>query len=162
MKALIDADLIWLDKNGYQRHGRDRYVHRTVAEKALGRPLKSSELVHHIDENKTNNHPSNLLICDNTYHKLIHARMDMIKDGYSPDTHNYCSYHKEYHTRDRFSFSKTHWTGLHNTCREATNEYRRGKDFDSKRWNWKRMLQQQYRRCSSDRISWVEAGRTCQ
>lgn len=36
------------------------FEHRFVMEKMLGRPLKNTETVHHIDGNKINNNPSNL------------------------------------------------------------------------------------------------------
>lgn len=39
-----------------------RHEHRIVAEEMLGRSLKKNEVVHHIDGNKKNNHPSNLLV----------------------------------------------------------------------------------------------------
>ena len=41
--------------------------HRFIMAKKIGRPLNSSEIVHHIDGNKLNNHPDNLqlLIFDN-------------------------------------------------------------------------------------------------
>lgn len=38
------------------------HEHRIVAEQMLGRPLKIGEVVHHIDRNKQNNSPSNLMI----------------------------------------------------------------------------------------------------
>lgn len=36
--------------------------HRVVAEQLLGRPLRRGEVVHHIDGNKRNNAPENLMI----------------------------------------------------------------------------------------------------
>lgn len=39
-----------------------QHTHRWVAELKLGRKLKPGEVVHHIDLNKRNNRPSNLMI----------------------------------------------------------------------------------------------------
>lgn len=40
------------------------YEHILIAEQKLGRELKDGECVHHIDENKRNNDPNNLMIFD--------------------------------------------------------------------------------------------------
>lgn len=39
-----------------------RHTHRVVAELMLGRPLRPEEVVHHIDGNKRNNAPENLMV----------------------------------------------------------------------------------------------------
>lgn len=39
-----------------------RHTHRVVAEKMLGRKLKPGEVVHHIDGDKRNNAPENLMV----------------------------------------------------------------------------------------------------
>lgn len=39
-----------------------RHTHRVVAESILGRPLRKGEVVHHIDLNKRNNKPENLIV----------------------------------------------------------------------------------------------------
>lgn len=39
--------------------------HRFVAEQKIGRPLRTGEVVHHIDENRTNNNPDNLMVFKN-------------------------------------------------------------------------------------------------
>jgi hypothetical protein len=57
-------------------NGRRRETHIHVAEKALGGPLPRGAVVHHVDENRFNNVPTNLVICpDQAYHMLLHARM---------------------------------------------------------------------------------------
>lgn len=61
---------------GYVRDTRlKKYVHTIIAEKALGRKLKKGELVHHINCKKNDNRPTNLLICDQAFHRYLHAKM---------------------------------------------------------------------------------------
>mgnify|MGYP001581676878 CR=1 FL=1 len=54
--------------------------HILIAEKILGKPLSPKSMIHHIDEDKTNNTRSNLVICEDiAYHKLLHRRMRAYK-----------------------------------------------------------------------------------
>lgn len=49
--------------------------HVRVAERVLGRTLPTNAVVHHVDGDKLNNVPNNLVICPNDqYHRLIHVR----------------------------------------------------------------------------------------
>jgi HNH endonuclease len=50
-------------------------LHTLAASKALGRPLKKDEVVHHINGDKTDNRNCNLLVCDRAYHEFLHNRM---------------------------------------------------------------------------------------
>jgi len=50
-----------------------RHEHRVVAEAALGRPLRPDEQVHHLDENKQNNAPENLVVLSAREHRALHA-----------------------------------------------------------------------------------------
>jgi len=49
--------------------------HREKAEKAMGKSLPKGVVVHHIDTDKKNNANTNLLVCTDSYHKELHARM---------------------------------------------------------------------------------------
>jgi hypothetical protein len=52
-----------------------RHIHRTVAEKKLGRPLRRGEIVHHIDESKSNYSPKNLKVLSGQgKHIKLHVR----------------------------------------------------------------------------------------
>lgn len=56
----------YTNANGYRVYKNSgRLVHRHMAKIKLGRPLRSSEVVHHINRNKQDNRPSNLYVFSN-------------------------------------------------------------------------------------------------
>lgn len=56
------------------------YEHRILAQRVLGRPLPPKAEVHHVDGDRNNNTPSNLVICpDHAYHALLHLRTEALK-----------------------------------------------------------------------------------
>ena len=69
---LLKPDCPCSDNQGYISE------HRYIAYKALGRCLKRNEVLHHIDEDRTNNLHENLLICSNSYHVGLHRKMDRL------------------------------------------------------------------------------------
>jgi len=54
---------------------RYELMHRIVMEKHLGRPLSRSEIVHHKDNDKKNNHPRNLMVMTQAEHASLHLKM---------------------------------------------------------------------------------------
>lgn len=63
-----------------------RHQHRVVAELKLGRPLVRGEIVHHIDGNKKNNTPENLMVMTQADHMRLHHKemlaVRKVKAGY--------------------------------------------------------------------------------
>lgn len=64
----------------YAKVGRE-IEHRAIAARVLGRPLPRGAEVHHFDEDKLNNAPSNLVICPSkAYHRLLHVRQRALRE----------------------------------------------------------------------------------
>lgn len=60
-------------KNTYKKF-YGKHEHRVIGEQLAGRKLNSNEHVHHIDGDKHNNHPSNLMILSAKDHATLHAK----------------------------------------------------------------------------------------
>ncbi len=72
--------------DGYSQagfRGKRKYQHIAIAERALGHALPPAAEVHHVNEDKSDNRPENLVICpDARYHRLLHMRMRAIAAGH--------------------------------------------------------------------------------
>ena len=98
--------LIWKPKHLYAKNG---YVaeHRLVMEKHLGRFLKPTEVVHHIDEDKTNNSLSNLkYFKSNGAHRNYHKHKKSQRGKNNPNwkggiTKDLKKYHRDIYLRRR-------------------------------------------------------------
>jgi len=66
--------------------GEEVYEHRVIAERVLGRPLKSGECIHHANEDGRDNSNGNLVICpSDDYHKLLHYRTRALTESGNAD-----------------------------------------------------------------------------
>ena len=78
------------DINGYVAE------HRLVAERALGRVIERRHEVHHVNRDRLDNRPSNLVICeDHAYHLLLHTRQRALDACGNPDWKK-CRFCKRY------------------------------------------------------------------
>ena len=76
-KLSIDSAIgyqYFIDKEHPLAHQAGKvYYHRHVASVARGRWLEDGECVHHMDGNRSNNHPSNLQVMSISEHSTLHA-----------------------------------------------------------------------------------------
>ena len=124
-----------VDEQGYMRayspdHPRahDRHVleHILIAEKALGRHLPPKAEIHHIDEDPSNNDPSNLVICQSrSYHKLLHRRLRALKACGNPNA-LFCVYCKGYDRQEAMRV-RTDGNGVHRDCKHSYDKAWRDK-----------------------------------
>ena len=86
-----------IDKQGYEvltvNNKRIR-VHRIVMEAMLGRPLLSSEHIHHLNGNKSDNRPDNLRLFSSSEHAKLHSAERWERDSYKLDLDKIREYYK--------------------------------------------------------------------
>lgn len=88
--------------------------HVLIAERAMGKPLPAKAEVHHVDESKGNNVPSNLVICqDHAYHRLLHVRMRAL-DACGNANWRKCTFCKRYD--DPAAMTANRWSFYHAAC----------------------------------------------
>jgi len=77
-----------VEMNGYRyvrikRHPVSPYYaeHKLIAERLIGRPLRDDEVVHHINGDKTDNRPENLMVMTRSEHMKLHAQIRIAEKG---------------------------------------------------------------------------------
>src|SRR5262245_29846291 len=105
---------------GPGRRGR-RFQHIVVAERALGRPLPPGAIIHHLNGDRKDNRPSNLVICqDQSYHALLHARTRVLRAGGNPNLHRRC--HRCRQVRDLADFHQCADCGISDECFRCSSQ----------------------------------------
>jgi len=102
-----------INKDGYlvvEVCGKSIHKHHLIAEESTGVKIVSPVVVHHVDGDKLNNEPWNLVICpDSTYHNLLHRRQRALDATGDPNKRK-CYYCKKYDDIEnlRISSSNVH------------------------------------------------------
>lgn len=101
------------------------YEHRVVASEKIGRLISSSEQVHHIDGNKTNNHPDNLEVLTVQQHCYKHRKSS--SNRRKPKQHNpivfcACGCGEQFRKFDQVGRPRKYVSG-HNTETKITPEF---------------------------------------
>jgi HNH endonuclease len=104
-----------------------RSEHLIIAERAIGHKLPKGAEVHHVNEDKRDNRPENLVICPSReYHALLHQRAAVVRAGGDPNTQKLCSRCRQLKLLTEFSRNnqrKSHKRAAY--CRSCTAEYKR-------------------------------------
>ena len=89
----------WSDALGYkyrENNGERKFEHTAIAERVLGRAFPAGAVMHHVDENPSNNDPTNLVLCPSqAYHMLLHQRQRAINASGHADWRK-CPFCKQY------------------------------------------------------------------
>ena len=114
-----NARKIWRFSNG-------DFEHRLIAEKVLGKKLKTKHHVHHVDGNSLNNEHSNLVICESqAYHNFLHRRKRALEQA--GDAHFVrCSICKTYDDPDNMVIKKQKNNRfVHDECKKIEAKFYR-------------------------------------
>ena len=109
------------------KNGKKKQAHVLIVEALLGHALPAGAEVHHVNENKSDNTLTNLVVCPSrAYHKLLHQRQDAMTACGNP-SHRKCPFCKEYGAPETMTHSKHGRHYYHAACKTAYGQSRRNK-----------------------------------
>lgn len=103
--------------------GKRAMEHRAIVENILGKKLPKSAVIHHVDHDRLNNFPTNLVVCpDSAYHNLIHRRERALDACGNPNAIR-CKFCKTYDNQDDIILNKEGY-GYHRSCAKSYRKIR--------------------------------------
>ena len=148
--------------------GGIEYVHRILAERALGHSLPAGAIVHH----HTGSVASGFVICqDQAYHALLHRRIRILRAGGNPDTSKICACCKVVKPFEAFPSNRSTHDKLGSRCRRciSLNDYAKKKRQVAKAprpssgyANTETTARSARKPCTAERVAWcVSAAPGC-
>lgn len=111
---------------GYRRISASRVSeHVEVAERAIGKPLPAGAEVHHVNGDKTDNSPHNLVICPSrAYHALLHKRQRAMEATGNPNFLK-CEICGQWDDPSAMQIRKARSGSAHRTCSNRNRHLRK-------------------------------------
>lgn len=114
----------------HPRAGKNGYVleHIVVAESVLGKYLPQKAVVHHINQDRSDNRKENLVICESdAFHRVLHQRMAALKACGIPSFRK-CNICKKYDDPQNLTFNSKNRSVRHDECQRLYTAKRRSKN----------------------------------